>query len=103
MTKDWHSPDEELAQHEGENLSDALERAAGVSSPDGSAEVASSQCRDGDGARGEGAVDQANKFAGSVKQKWGDVTDDERLQTEGTRQKLEAEAKASRPGADLGH
>lgn len=63
------------------DLTEELERETGVR-PGG----------ERDRTTGEKVEDAANEFAGKVKQKFGDMTDDERLQSEGTRQELEADA-----------
>lgn len=47
----------------------------------------------GDRTLGEKAKDAADELAGKVKQGWGDMTDDERLQAEGRRQEADADAR----------
>lgn len=47
----------------------------------------------GDRSVGEKVSDAANELAGKVKQGWGDLTDDERLQAEGRQQEAEADAR----------
>ena len=63
------------------DLTEELERETGVRQGEGHDRTA-----------GDKVEDATNEFAGKVKQKFGDMTDDERLQSEGTRQELEADA-----------
>lgn len=74
--RDEHRPGQGHA-----DLSEELERETGVRPGAGHDRTA-----------GDKVEDAANEFAGKVKQKFGDMTDDERLQSEGARQELEADA-----------
>jgi uncharacterized protein YjbJ (UPF0337 family) len=47
----------------------------------------------GDRTVGEKLSDAGDELAGKVKQGWGDLTDDERLQAEGRQQEAEADAR----------
>lgn len=87
---------DDLPRRAGENLSDATEREADLSpSERPNDRDANDRSREGT----DKSEDVANEYAGRAKETWADVTEDDKLAEEGTRQRLEAEAG---DGADQG-